>query len=360
MERVVSKKEYEMKQVEIRYEDGLSFADVVEKLPRITKEMEVYHDNSILSFKLMLEDKNIGEVFYDEKTNHYCYDPRFNMELHQTVGDTIREYYYVNRENIEHLIEKIDENIAENTYIDFSKLFREKEYIFNFGEENFPDGRDKYVKVLASTHQEAIKIMEQSHYQKNYYRSYAKENYIKEHEIEREHCIDIFTQNTKDYIFTKDNEYGYTEKIALQRDEVYDFAYKIFVEEGDEDFEISEINRVNLEEGGVDEALNMLSEYSDYHIEKSDSKWREVVVPQTFDMDILNNKESSTLSRDEKLFVLNACHYKVLTYGLDYKVEGNDDTFKSIEALYHHLDNKAKIWLKEDTDYEDNTELKRI
>lgn len=334
-----------MNDLRIEYETGLSFSDVIKKIPRITKENEVYHDGAIVFLRLQYKEELLGELFYDEQSNHYCYDPKFDRELQQTVGDTLREEYQTQHKDMERLIERINENLLLNPNVNFLKTFTEKEYFFNFSEHHFPDGRDKYVKVLAYNHQEAIDIMLNSHYADNYFESYTKKNFIEKYEIDKHHCIDIFSQNHKDFILMGKNEHGYDEKVILHKNEVYDLAYKIFVEEGDEGSEITEVSRVNLESGGDREALNMLREYSDYELEDVGKNWNILTIDKPFDMKSLDTKELGDMDEDELLFILTESNYKVLKYEDEFKVEGRNERFNSIRKLSLALDKEAEILL---------------
>jgi hypothetical protein len=339
-----------MNDLHIEYETGLSFSDVIKKIPRITKENEVYHDGSIIFLRLQNKERMLGELFYDEQSNHYCYDPKFDRELHQTVGDTLRDEYQTQHKNMERLIERISENILLNPNINFLKTFTEKEYFFNFGERHFPDGIDKYVKVLAYNHQEAIDLMLKSHYADNYFESYNKKNFIEKYEIDKHHCIDVFSQNDKNFILMSKNEYGYDEKVILDRNEVYDLAYTIFVEDGDEGSEVTEVSRVNLESGGDSEALNMLREYSDYEVEEVGQNWNTLTTDKQFDIKVLDAKEMEDMDEDELLFTLNESNYKVLKYENEFKVEGRNERFNTLRKLSLGLDEEAEILLNNRVD----------
>ncbi|HIP11118.1 MAG TPA: hypothetical protein EYG73_00230 [Arcobacter sp.] len=347
-----------MNDLHIEYETGLSFSDVMAKIPRITKENEVYNDGSIIFLRVQYKEKTVGELFYDEQSNNYCYDPKFDRELQQTVGDTLRDEYQ--HKNMERLVERINENILENPNMNFLKTFTEKEYFFNFGEKHFPDGVDKYVKVLSYNHQEAIAIMLKSHYEDNYFESYNKQNFIEKYEINNQHCIDVFAQNDKDFILMSKNEYGYDEKIILDRNEVYDLAYKFFVEDGDEESKITEVSRVNLESGGEREALNMLREYSDYEVEEVGKNWENVRIYKQFDIKVLDAKDMEDMDEDELLFTLNSLNFKVLKYENEYKVEGRNERFSTIRKLSLYLDEEAGIYLADlDDSVDDNIKRDR-
>ncbi|CAA6799787.1 MAG: Unknown protein [uncultured Sulfurovum sp.] len=339
-----------MNYLHIKYERGLSFPDVIKKIPRITKENEVYHDGSIVFLKLQYKEKILGELFYDEQSNHYCYDPKFDSELQQTVGDTLRDEYHKQHKNMEHILERIDENIFENPDINFLKIFNEKEYFFNFTERNFSDGIDKYVKILASNHQEAIHLMLNSHYANNYFESYNKQKFIEKYALNKHHCIDVFSQNDKDFILMSKNEYGYDEKVVLDRNEVYDLAYKIFVEDGDEGSEITEVSRVNLESAGESEALNILREYSDYEVEDVGKDWNILISDKQFNMKSLDEKEIEDMNEDELLFILKDSNYKVLKYANEFKVEGRNERFNTIRQLSLSLNKEAETVLNNSVD----------
>lgn len=340
-----------MNDLHIEYESGLSFSDVVDKIPRITKENEVHNDDAIISFTLKYKEDVVGEVFYDEQTNHYCYDPKFNAELNQTVGDIVRAEYSTKGKDMESLLNHMYEGISENPDINLFKKFTEKEYFFNFGERHFPDGIDKYLKVLAYNHEEAIKIMLNSHYKDNYFESYNMKNFSEKYEINKQHCIDVFAQNDKDFILLKQNEFGYDEKTILHRDEVYDFAYKIFVENGEKGSNITEVSRVNLENGGEKEALNMLREYSDYSVEDVGENWEEVSVSNQYDIEVLDKKEPNSMDEDELIFFLNDANYKILNHNDEFKVQGSNVKFNSISELFNYLDKEAEEFLN---DVDDN------
>jgi len=331
-----------MKNVEIAYESGLSFDDVLKKIPRVTKENEVHHDQAIVSFTIKHQERIVGELFYDEESNHYCYDPKFNMELNRTVGDTLRDHYNRQTKEIEPLLPLIETNIKENTQIELFKPFLEREYFFNFAEKDIPDGADTYVKVIAYNHQEAIKIMHQTAYGEEYFNSFSRYEYEQKYSLSQNHCIDVFAQNPKDFLLTKSNEEGYDEKILLHKDEVYDFAYKLFVDGAEEGSKIGEISRVNLENGGEEEALNMLSEYADYTITKSNKVWNEVSTKEQFDIEELDKQEIQSMNEDALLFILNDLNYQVLHDGEYFKVKGQNREFENIRELFVRLNNEAQ------------------
>jgi hypothetical protein len=333
--------------IEIVYESGLSFDDVLKKIPRLTKENKVYHDHAIISFTVKHHERIVGELFYDEESNYYCYDPKFNMELNRTVGDTLRDHYNTQTKEIEPLLPLIKTKVKENTKIELYKPFLEREYFFNFAEKDISDGLDKYVKVIAYNNQEAIKIMHQTVYKDGYFNSFSRYEYEEKYSLNQEHCIDIFAQNPKDFLLTKNNEEGYDEKILLHKNELYDFAYKLFVEKAEEGSKIREISRVNLENGGEKEALNMLSDYADYTITKSNKVWNEVYHKEVFDIEELDRKEIQSMKEDELLFILDDLNYQVLHDGENFKVKGQNREFETIRELFICLNDEAQSYLEQ-------------
>jgi hypothetical protein len=245
------------------------------------------------------------------------------------------------------LLPLIETNIKENTQIEFFKPFLEREYLFNFAEKDIPDGLDTYVKVIAYNHQEAIKIMHQTVYKEEYFNTFSRYEYEKKYSLSQKNCIDVFAQNPKDFLLTKSNEEGYDEKILLHKDEVYDFANKLFVEEAEEGSKIGEISRINLENGGEEEALYMLKEYGDYTITKSNRVWNEVHHKELFDMEELDKKEIQSMNEDALLFVLNDLNYQVLHDGEYFKVKGQNREFETIRELFVRLNNEAQSSIEE-------------
>jgi hypothetical protein len=146
------------------------------------------------------------------------------------------------------------------------------------------------------------------------------------------------------------NEYGYDEKVILDRNEVYDLAYAIFVEDGDEGSEVTEVSRVNLESGGDSEALNMLREYSDYEVEEVGQNWNTLTTDKQFDIEVLDAKEMEDMDEDELLFTLNESNYKVLKYENEFKVEGRNERFNTLRKLSLGLDEEAEILLNNRVD----------
>lgn len=86
----------ETKITEIDLEFGLDFDDVELVIPEITTENNVYHDKAISKIAATLESGKKITVFYDKKTNDYCYQAKnFNqidIEVAEDLASIIKKY----------------------------------------------------------------------------------------------------------------------------------------------------------------------------------------------------------------------------------------------------------------------------
>jgi hypothetical protein len=78
----------------IEYEQGLSFDDVRNSLPLLTVDNKVENDGFITEIKVFnMNNDLISKIFYDEKSQHYVFDPQYNHEVGYLFGDYLREEY---------------------------------------------------------------------------------------------------------------------------------------------------------------------------------------------------------------------------------------------------------------------------
>jgi len=112
-------REISLKIIDIDYDEGLDFDDVLSQIPMITTDNDVVTDGRIVRYTVTLNTNRSVSVFYDEVTSEYAYDVRDITEEEIEICDEIGIELKKSNGNYETLAKRltaveVDKDVFEN------------------------------------------------------------------------------------------------------------------------------------------------------------------------------------------------------------------------------------------------------
>lgn len=254
--------------IKVKWEDSLNFSDVKEALPDITKESDVYRDTAISKFTIIEGEKKVAEIFFDGFSCEYVYGDEYDSQLSYDLAQAIQRFrfrYNDFRDMVESSYQELSDAL-QSIAQDWHNAKALEEFYFVFpSSKKINDVKDSYIRVVSNDRESAIECLHRTKHGNDFSMGtpLTDKEFSEQYKKEELRNEGIYTDSGVNYAVTKTHENGQVEETFMG--DIYDLAYRIFVDEAED---TAEFSRVELESGGERTAQDYLEEYSDYVIEE--------------------------------------------------------------------------------------------